>query len=145
MSLPADYDRWKTRSDLDDWAAQNHNPPDEEEEMQERPHQPKRIVIDRKLEYAVLHAIEEVCHLGEDGFAHYDEGESDETILKRFPAGATINHIKAIRLNGIGKLRAHRPGTQKEALGDLEARLTRLEAWAARQPVPFMPAPSLFE
>ena len=32
MSLPADYDRWKTRSDLDDWAAQCHEPPDDEEE-----------------------------------------------------------------------------------------------------------------
>lgn len=25
----SDYDRWKTRSDLDDWAARNHEPPEE--------------------------------------------------------------------------------------------------------------------
>lgn len=35
MSLPADYDRWKTRSDLDDWAAQNHEPPPDDDEEDE--------------------------------------------------------------------------------------------------------------
>ena len=104
----------------------------------------KRVVISRKLEYAMVDLLRAHCHVSPEGFAVYDAPWTDELILEQFPTGVTINHVKSIRLSAVGKLRSHRPGAGQKRR-ELEVRIDALEKWAAQRGfVPGQPA-TLFD
>lgn len=87
----------------------------------------------------VIDLLREHCHLGDDGFAHYDAPWSDQLVVEQFSSGElTLNHVKDWRVDIIGKLRLAYGGMASDKSGWLpaiEARLAQLEAWAAERPV----------